>query len=108
MGLEQFRAFLDVVLQSETADFTWYHLFPLARRVMEESAHQEEDRRLWGDICARYSEEAPLEVVHQLLMYETDKSVSLYGMETVMDSSPFHRLMLQKLLQHWSSTLGFP
>ena len=93
-----FRGFL-VVLQSETADFTWYHLFPLARRVK----HQEEDRRLWGAICARYSEEAPLEVVHQLLMYETDKS-----METVMDSSPFHRLMLQKLLQHWSSTHGFP
>lgn len=95
--------FLAVVLRCETVRFTWHHLLPLARRVMEDSGHREEERRLWDEICERYPEEATLDVVNRLLMYDTDRSVTLYGMGTIVHSKPFHRHMLHRILQHWAN-----
>ena len=94
--------FLDLVLHCKSVDFTWYHLYPLARRVMEENSHSvEEERRLWIEISLRFPETAPLDVVRQLIVYEADKSVSWRGMHTVMHSAPFQRYMGQTMELQW-------
>jgi len=93
--------FLDMVLHCETVRFTWHHLLPLARRVIEKRKPNVEEQRAWDEICERYPEAASVEVVHQLLLYETHRPVSSHGLSVVLQSAPFRDAMLQHLKWYW-------
>ena len=101
--------FQELVQQCTVHHFTWSQLAPLAGRLIEKKDVGEvKERRLWESICLYYPEQATADVVASVLKRETPRSVSSYGLTTLLQSRQFRDVLLHQLKWEWHSGCDDP